>query len=107
MTPRPDDDTIFRLKRLLSRLGVSVSHPIADEIKASAGDQGFAFDPTVMTFSEVERDYYASIKESDRPEFSSPQWPIRSVQMPCSEREKVPDRTPDLASRWWRDAGTQ
>lgn len=61
----PDDDTIFRLKWLLSRLGVSVSHPIADEIKMSAGDQGFAFDPTVMTFSEVERDYYASIKESE------------------------------------------
>lgn len=60
-----DDDTIFRLKWLLSRLGVSVSHPIADEIKASVGDHGFAFDPTVLTFSVVERDYYASIKESE------------------------------------------
>ena len=61
----PHDDTVFRLKRLLSHLDVSVSHPIADEITVSAGDQGFAFDPAEMTFSEVEQDYYNSIKVSD------------------------------------------
>ncbi|MGH3938418.1 MAG: hypothetical protein ACRDTG_07240 [Pseudonocardiaceae bacterium] len=61
----PDDDTIFRLKQSLSRLGVSVSHPIADEIKTFVDGQGFAFDPTVLTFTQVEHDYYDSIKESE------------------------------------------
>jgi hypothetical protein len=60
-----DDDSIFRLKTRLVKLGVSVSHPIADEIKASADDHGFAFDLTQQSFADVERNYYSSIATSD------------------------------------------
>jgi hypothetical protein len=60
-----DDDSIFRLKARLVKLGVSVSHPIADEIKASTDDHGFAFDPNQRSFGDVERDYYNSIAMSD------------------------------------------
>jgi hypothetical protein len=38
----PDDDTVFRIKRVLVRLDIAVSHPIADEIKSVAGDHGYA-----------------------------------------------------------------
>lgn len=60
----PDDDTVFRLKRWLSRQGVSVSHPIADVIKSSTVGHGFAFDTAAMNFGEVERHYFDSIKTS-------------------------------------------
>jgi hypothetical protein len=53
------------VKQALLRLGVSVSHPLADEIKAVNGEHGFAFDPTVRSFCEVERHYYESIRTSD------------------------------------------
>ncbi len=61
----PDDDSVFRVKSLLTRLGVAVSHPIADEIKALAGGHGFAFNPAQYSFAEVERDYYHRIEVCD------------------------------------------
>jgi hypothetical protein len=61
----PADDSVFRVKQALIRLGVSVSHPLADEIKAANGDYGFAFDPATQSFCEVERHYYESIRTSD------------------------------------------
>ncbi len=61
----PDDDSVFRLKALLMKLGVSVSHPIADEIRASTADRWFAFDLSQQSFADVERDYYNSIATSD------------------------------------------
>lgn len=60
-----DDNSVFRVKAKLTALGISVSHPMADEIKATTADHGLAFDPTVLSFSEVERDYYNSIRRSD------------------------------------------
>jgi hypothetical protein len=60
-----DDDSVFRLKARMVELGVSVSHPIADEIKTSIGDHGFAFDPSGQSFADVERSYYNSIAASD------------------------------------------
>ena len=61
----PDDDGVFLVKRALLRLGVSVSHPLADEIKVVNGYHGFAFDPARQSFREVERDYYESIRTCD------------------------------------------
>lgn len=61
----PDDNSVFRVKQVLLRLGVSVSHPLADEIKAVNGERGFAFDPAMRSFCEVERHYYESIRTSD------------------------------------------
>jgi hypothetical protein len=60
-----DDTSIFRLKARLTALGISVSHPIADEIRATTSEYGLAFDSTRFSFSEVERDYYKSIRTSD------------------------------------------
>lgn len=61
----PDDNSVFLVKQALLRLGVSVSHPLADEIKVVNGDQGFAFDPARQSFCEVERHYYESIRTCD------------------------------------------
>lgn len=61
----PDDNSVFRVKQTLIRLGVSVSHPLADEIKVANESHGFAFDPAMQSFSEVERHYYESIRTSD------------------------------------------
>lgn len=61
----PDDDTVFRVKRLLTRLGIDVSHPIADEIKSTTAGHGYAFDLAQMSFNDVERHYYESIRASD------------------------------------------
>ncbi|MGH3831599.1 MAG: hypothetical protein ACRDRS_14330 [Pseudonocardiaceae bacterium] len=61
----PDDDSVFRVKQVLTRLGVAVSHPLADEIKAASPDHAFAFDPSVHSFSDVECHYYESIRTSD------------------------------------------
>lgn len=63
----PDDNSVFRVKQALIRLGMSVSHPLADEIKVTNGEHGFAFDPAILvqSFCEVERHYYESIWASD------------------------------------------
>lgn len=61
----PDDNSVFRVKQALIRLGVSVSHPLADEIKVINGEHGFAFDPAMHSFCEVEHHYYESIRTSD------------------------------------------
>jgi hypothetical protein len=61
----PDDDSVFRLKRRLTGLGVTVSHPIADSILALGEAHGFAFDPAEHSFADVERDYYESIRRCD------------------------------------------
>ena len=60
-----DDNSLFRLKKMLQSVGIAVSHPIADQIVYSDNGQGFAFDPTKMSFYEVEADYYNSIATSD------------------------------------------
>lgn len=59
-----EDDSVFRLKQLVAPLGVSVTHPLGDAIVASSTEHAFAFDPTKTSFSDVERDYYSSIRES-------------------------------------------
>ncbi len=61
----PDDDTVFQVKRVLSQLGVSVSHPLANEVKASKGNHVFAFDPATQSFDDVERHYYECIRTCD------------------------------------------
>lgn len=61
----PDDDTVFQVKRVLSQLGVSVSHPLANEVKASRGNHVFAFDPATQSFDDVERHYYECIRTCD------------------------------------------
>lgn len=61
----PDDDSVFRVKHVLTRLGVSVSHPLASEIKASNGIHAFAFDPATQSFGDVERHYYECIRTCD------------------------------------------
>lgn len=61
----PDDDSVFQVKQVLARLGVSVSHPLADEIKVANGDHAFAFDPAIQSFCEVEHHYYESIRTSN------------------------------------------
>lgn len=60
-----EDSSVFRVKRVLTRLGVSVSHPLADEIKATNQGTAFAFDPGKQSFGDVERHYYESIRLSD------------------------------------------
>jgi len=60
-----DDNSLFRLKKILQSARVVVSHPIADQILYSNKGQGFAFDPTKTSFYEVETDYYNSIATSD------------------------------------------
>ena len=61
----PDDDSVFRLKRRLTGLGVTVSHPLADSILALGEAHGFAFDPAEYSFADVERNYYESIRRCD------------------------------------------
>lgn len=61
----PDDNSVFRVKQVLTRLGVSVSHPLADEIKTTSRGRAFAFDPGVQSFCDVERHYYESIRVCD------------------------------------------
>lgn len=61
----PDDNSVFQVKQVLARLGVSVSHPLGDEIKVVNGEHAFAFDPTMQSFCEVERHYYESVRTSD------------------------------------------
>jgi len=61
---RPDDDTLFDIKRRLVDAGVIVTHPIADNMIFVKGGTGFAFDPTVYSFIEIERAYYLSIARS-------------------------------------------
>lgn len=60
-----EDNSVFRVKWVLTRLGVSVSHPLADEIRATNQDDAFAFDPRTRSFSDVENHYYESIRLSD------------------------------------------
>jgi hypothetical protein len=60
-----EDNGVFQVKQVLTRLGVSVSHPIADEIKATSQEGAFAFDPREQSFIDVERHYYESIRLSD------------------------------------------
>lgn len=60
-----EDDSVFRVKRVLTRLGVSVSHPLADEVKATNRGGAFAFDPHLKSFRDVECHYYESIRLSD------------------------------------------
>ncbi|MGH3549010.1 MAG: hypothetical protein ACRDQU_13045 [Pseudonocardiaceae bacterium] len=59
------DDSVFKVKRVLTWLGVSVSHPLADEIKATNQNDAFAFDPRKHSFRDVEHHYYESIRLSD------------------------------------------
>jgi hypothetical protein len=60
-----DDRSVFVLKRRLQDVSIAVSHPIADEIVALDQDHGYAFDPTIQSFYDVEKDYYHSIATSD------------------------------------------
>ncbi|MGH3794248.1 MAG: hypothetical protein ACRDSP_05110 [Pseudonocardiaceae bacterium] len=60
-----DDNSVFRVKQVLTQLGVSVSHPLAGEIKASNVNHAFAFDPATQSFSDVERHYYECIRMCD------------------------------------------
>jgi hypothetical protein len=61
----PDDDAVFQVKRVLSQLGVSVSHPLANEIKEFRGNRAFAFDSATRSFHDVERHYYECIRTCD------------------------------------------
>src|SRR5215475_3532271 len=61
----PDDDSVFRLKRRLLGLGVSVAHPIADGVSMFDGSSGFAFDLARQSFHEVEVHYYECIRTCD------------------------------------------
>ncbi|WP_242909259.1 hypothetical protein [Actinomadura terrae] len=61
----PDDDSVFRLKRRLTRLGMNVSHPVADGILAFGDGHGYAFDPAEHSFADIEADFYARIRYCD------------------------------------------
>lgn len=61
----PADDSVFRVKKVITQLGLKVTHPIADEIKANTEHHALAFDPNEHVFSEVERHYYESIRICD------------------------------------------
>ena len=60
-----DDVSLFQLKQHLQVAGIRVSHPIADSIITTKDGQGYAFDPTRLTFYDVEKDYYHEIATSD------------------------------------------
>lgn len=60
-----EDNSVFRVKRVLIQLGLSVSHPLADKIKITSQGDAFAFDPSMRSFRDVERDYYESVRLSD------------------------------------------
>jgi hypothetical protein len=60
-----EDGSVFELKRVLTQLGMSVSHPLADKIKATSQGAAFAFDPRGQSFRDVELHYYESIRLSD------------------------------------------
>jgi len=61
----PEDDSVFRVKRVLVEAGVAVSHPLADKIQASDDSHAYAFDPTQHSFGEIEQHYYDCIRTSD------------------------------------------
>lgn len=60
-----DDPTIFTLKWHLQSAQVIVTHPLADAIIASDQEHGYAFDPKVHSFYDVELDYYCSMATSN------------------------------------------
>src|SRR5437867_4456689 len=59
------DSTIFQLKKRLQSLGLEVRHPVSNKIIKTIDNRGFAFDPTQISFFEVEVDYYKSISNCD------------------------------------------
>lgn len=58
----PSNTTLFDLKKHLQRMGISVTHPLADQMVSSVNGQGYAFDITKVSFYDVEKDYYNSIR---------------------------------------------
>lgn len=59
------DPSVFELKRQFARLDVGVSHPMSDEIISTVDGRGFTFNPSEISFLDVETDYYDSIQTSD------------------------------------------
>jgi hypothetical protein len=60
----PIDDSIFKLKRKLTAMQLTVRHPIADSIMSTSDGRALAFDASTVSFLAVERDYYDSISSS-------------------------------------------
>jgi hypothetical protein len=61
----PSDSSVFRVKRVLTGLGVQVSHPIADELQVVGNERSLAFDPAEQSFLDVETHYYDCIRTCD------------------------------------------
>lgn len=59
------DASVFALKRRMQEAGLEVTHPMSDSIISTVDGRGYTFDPTKITFLEVETDYYDSIATSD------------------------------------------
>lgn len=59
------DSSVFELKRTMQESGIEVTHPMSDSIISTVDGRGYTFDPTKITFLDVETDYYDSIANSD------------------------------------------
>lgn len=59
----PDDDSVFRVKRILQAAGVLVRHPMADRVVGQIGEVYCAYDTRRFTFLEIEADYYTCLAD--------------------------------------------